>query len=210
MGGEDHGAFSRQRADELAGLVDLLGIESRGRFVENEQVGFVHERLREPHPLAVAAAQLPDDAVPRLTEGRALDRARYRLPDPASRDAPQPRCELEEGADLHLRVQRRVFRQIPDPPPDFERSLRDVQPPHQHPSLGGRHEAGDDPHGGRLPGAVRPQKTEDLSPGDAEAEFGHRQRSPVALGDAVHQDQRPVARFHGCLKGGDLDGAQYS
>ena len=206
MRGEHDGPFAGQGADQLARLVDLLGIETGGRFVEDQQFGLVDERLREAHPLAVAAAQLPDDALPGLPEGAALDRALDGRPDPALRDSPEPRRELEEGGDLHFRVERRVLGQIPDPAPDLERGLRDVQAADQHPSFARRHEAGDDPHGGRLPGAVRSQEAEDLTLRDAEAEVCNRERPPVALGDAVHLNEG----FHGCLEGVDLDDVLYS
>ena len=139
-----------------------------------------------------------------LSEGAALDRASYRLLNPASWDSPEPRREFQEGGDLHLGVQRWILGQIPDTPLDVEWRLRDVQTGDQHPSFGGRHEPGDDPHGGRLPGAVRPQEPEDLSLRDAEAEIRYRQCPPVTLGDAVHQDEG----FHGCSEGRCLDGVQ--
>ena len=125
---------------------------------------------------------------------------------PAFRDSPEAGRELEEGGDLHFRVQRRALWQIPDPPPDLEGGLGDVQTADQHPPLGGRHEAGDDPHGGGLPGAVRPQEAEDLSLRDAEAEVRYRECFPVALGDPVHQYQG----FHGCFEERALGGVRYS
>ena len=206
MRGEHDGPFARQGPDQLARLVDLLRIESGGRLVEDQELGFVDERLREAHPLAIAAAELPDDVLPGLPERAALDRAGHGRPDPAFRDSPEARRELEEGGDLHFRVERRVFRQVSDPPPDLEGRLRDVQATDQHPPLARRHEAGDDPHGGGLPGAVRPQEAEDLALRDAEAEVRYRERLPIALGDAVHLYEG----LHGCLAGADLDDVLYS
>ena len=42
-----------------ASLVDLLGVEPRRRFVEDQHLGVVDERLREADALAIALRQLP-------------------------------------------------------------------------------------------------------------------------------------------------------
>ena len=50
---------SGQRPDQLAHLDDLARIEAVGRLVEDEDLGIVHQRLRNRHSLAVTARQHP-------------------------------------------------------------------------------------------------------------------------------------------------------
>jgi len=57
-----------------------------------------------------------------------------------------------------------------------------------------------------FPAPFGPQEAEDLSLRDAEAEVRYRERSPVALGDALHQYQG----FHGRFAGRVLDDVRYS
>ena len=44
---ENNGVLARQVLDQIAGFVDLLGIQAGGRFIENQYVGIVDDGLRE-------------------------------------------------------------------------------------------------------------------------------------------------------------------
>ena len=51
--------------------------------------------------------------------------------------------------------------------------------------FGGRHVAGQDPHGRGLPGAVRPEKSENLAPFHAKTDIVHGRDPAVTLGDVL-------------------------
>ena len=54
---------AREPADELARLDDLLGVEARGRLIEDEHVRVVDDGLCQPDPLAIPLRQLRAVAV---------------------------------------------------------------------------------------------------------------------------------------------------
>src|ERR1700733_8813428 len=54
MSAEDNGVIPGQALDQVAGFIDLLGIEPRRWFVKNQHVRVVNDGLRQPHSLAIA------------------------------------------------------------------------------------------------------------------------------------------------------------
>ncbi len=66
-------------------------------------------------------------------------------------------------AHRHLGVQRRGLWKIADVAPHFQRVLQNVEVGNARSAGGGRHEAGEHPHGGRFAGAVGAEKTEDFT-----------------------------------------------
>ena len=61
--------------------------------------------------------------------------------------------------DGHVRVERRRFGQVAGAPFRFDRLIEHVEARDDGLAVGGRHVAGENPHGGRLAGAVRPEKS---------------------------------------------------
>ena len=57
---QQHCVIGAERTDDFAGLMDLAGIQSGGRLVEEKDLGRAKERLRETDTLAVAAGELVD------------------------------------------------------------------------------------------------------------------------------------------------------
>ena len=55
---QDDRVIAAKLLDELPGLDDMPRIEPGRRLVENQDLGIVHERLREPDPLPVALGEL--------------------------------------------------------------------------------------------------------------------------------------------------------
>ncbi len=58
MGAENDGMVAGQALDQVAGFVDLFGIEARRGFVKNQHVGVVDDGLRQTDPLAIAFREL--------------------------------------------------------------------------------------------------------------------------------------------------------
>ena len=49
--------------DQVAHLANLIGIEADGRLVENQQIRFVHERVRQADALPVTFGKRADDPI---------------------------------------------------------------------------------------------------------------------------------------------------
>jgi hypothetical protein len=95
--------------------------------------------------------------------------------------------EAKVRDDQHVVVERWVLGEVADALADLGRLLEHVESRDAHRALGGRQEAGDDAHGGRLPGAVRAEETEDLP--------GHRRERHVLNGREVPVALRQVRDF---------------
>ncbi len=63
----------RDRPDQRAHLVFLIGIEPVGGLVQDQHVRIVHQRLGDAHPALEALGQGIDALVPDLAEVDALD-----------------------------------------------------------------------------------------------------------------------------------------
>ncbi len=64
---EQDGVIAGEIPDQIAGLVDLFGIESGGGFVEDQHVGIVDDRLRQTYALAIAFRELADQLGPNVS-----------------------------------------------------------------------------------------------------------------------------------------------
>ena len=51
---QNDGVVAGEALDQVARLVDLFGIQSSSRFVQNEHVWIVNDGLGQPHALAIA------------------------------------------------------------------------------------------------------------------------------------------------------------
>ena len=69
---QNDGVIAGQALDQVARLIDLLGIEARGRLVEDQHIGIVDDGLRQADALAVAFGELPDQLVSDVGDGAAL------------------------------------------------------------------------------------------------------------------------------------------
>ena len=73
VGAEDDGVIAGEGREQLADLDDLLGIETAGRLVEDQDVGVVDDGLGDADALAVAFGQLADQLVADVAERAAAD-----------------------------------------------------------------------------------------------------------------------------------------
>jgi hypothetical protein len=161
--GEDDRPVRGEAPDEAEHLVDLPRIEAVRGLVEDEHLGVVDERLREPDPLAVALRQMAEHAVGDAPEGAGLDHAVERLVERRAPDAAQLRREAEVGHHAHLVVERRILGEMADAAAHLGRLLEDVVAGDLHGALGGGEVPGDHPHRRRLPGPVGAEEPEDLT-----------------------------------------------
>ena len=153
---EQHGrAVGGDLGEQVGHGGDGERVETRERFVEDEQLGLVDQRGDQLHPLLVAVRQ-GVEPVPR--PGRQaqpvephVDAALHR--DSASTTEPTQVDELV--ADTHARIEATLLRHVPEPGALLRTDLGAL--PADRAAVQGD-EAEHRPHGRCLPGAVRPKE----------------------------------------------------
>src|SRR5262249_54123727 len=108
----------------------------------------------------------------------------------AGRDALDLRHERQVIANAHVGIEWRRLGQVARPALGLERLFEDVEPRDEGLAFGGRHVAGQNPHGRRLAGAVGAEEAEDFAPLDAEADVVDRGDAPVTLREALDLNHR--------------------
>ncbi len=96
------------------------------------------------------------------------------------------RDELQIFAHRHFRIERRRFRQIARAAFGFDRLVEDVKAGNHGLAVSGRHVAGQDAHGGGLPGAVGAQKAENFSALHFEGEVIDGRHPAVAFREVLN------------------------
>src|SRR6185312_8061909 len=89
------------------------------------------------------------------------------------------------GVGRHLQIEGRGLRQVADAPLHLDRVLEDVEAGDLRRAFGGRHEAGQDLHRGRLPCAVRAEKAEDLALANLEVQVVDCDEISVTLAEVL-------------------------
>ena len=114
-------------ADELEHLVAALGIHPVRRLVEEQQIGIVHERLRELDALLHARGIGLDVAVARLAEADVVEhlvRPLHRVDGGQPGELPAIRDERDR---VHARNVGVAFRHVADARANLHRPLGDVE-----------------------------------------------------------------------------------
>jgi hypothetical protein len=187
----------------ISSRVSMLRVEARGRLVEDQHVGVGQDRLGQPHALAIALGEPADQRGAPVGDTRLV----HRLVDLPlallARDALDLGAEVQERLDVHVRVERRGLGDVADAPLDLQRLLEHVEAGDARRALRGRQVAGQDAHGGGLPGAVGPEEAEDLALLDPERDAVHRRRPAVALRQVLDLDhlQLRSRSGHACRGG---------
>ena len=78
VGAENNGVIAGQAANQLAGFVDLFGIQAGGGLVENQNIGIVDDGLGQSDALPVAFGELADQLVSRRRRWRSARKLRPR------------------------------------------------------------------------------------------------------------------------------------
>ena len=183
---QNDGVLAAERVNELADIDDLFGVEPGGGLVEDQHVGAVNQRLRQPDALPVAAREMADDLVPHVPERATLQHGVDAAGDLGAGDSLQPRHEVEKLDDFHFGVERRSFGQIADPLLHLEGLLGHVESGDGGLAQRGGQEPGQDPHRGGLAGAIRPEKADNFAAVDIKADVVDRNRRPVAFGQTLN------------------------
>ena len=187
---EHRPAFLGERPEEAADPADALRVEPVDGLVEEQHRRVAEERGGDAEPLRHAQREAADP--PACGPGQA-DELEHCV-DSSSRDAVargHPAQVLARGA---AGMKRPGVEQRPDLPQwDVERRVRPAVDEGRAPV--GRVEAEDEPHRGRLAGAVRPDEARHPARLDGEGQPVDGERGAVALAEPV--------KFDGGLHGSD-------
>ena len=186
MGRHEERALLRELLEHLADGAFLLGVEVRRGFVEEHEVGIVHDGRRDEEPRRLAAREARDGRLrARLQAGaredaigaaaHAVDR-REELGILARRDALDLRLLLHHDADAPARVWARAFSEEPDL------------------ARGRRGEALQDVEQRRLARAVRAEHGDEAGALDREADVVERERLAESLAEPHGRDDLLVLR----------------
>jgi hypothetical protein len=177
-----------QLADQRAHLEPLDRVEAGGRLVEDQHLRARQQRHRQARALAQAPGQAAHLGARAVGQAHALEgRADGLLAVPAGQ-AVQARLELQHLLHPVLAVQRHVLGEVADALAHLHGLAHHVEARHLDAPLGGREVAGQDAHGGGLPGAVRPQEPHDFTAVQVEAEIFDRGARSEATGQAFDVD----------------------
>ena len=181
VGGEEH------RRPALAGRAHHPGeplprraVEPGERLVEEQQVRLVEEGAGERRPLGGAPREVARRDVGDRGEAVRLQQRADVRPGPV-----EPAVEVEVLPDRQFRVEERLVGREPDPAARRRDRVLQFHPAVADGSRRRARQGGGHPDQGGLPGAVRPEESDDLPGGHREAHLVHHRDFPVAPGDAV-------------------------
>ena len=190
MRAQNNRVVAGEALDQVARLIDLLGIQSGSRFVQNEYIRIVNDGLGQANPLTVAFGQFAEKLVLYVPDCAAIANDIDALPELSAGKAFQPSNERQVFCSTHLEIERRGFGEIANPSLDFERRFDDIKTGNGCSARTGRQEARQYPHRGGLAGAIRSQKADDLASLDLERDVIHSGVAGVPLGKILHINHR--------------------
>src|SRR4051794_12423784 len=113
MRAQDNRVLTGQALDEPPGFIDLLRIQSRGRLVQNENVGIVDDGLRQSNALPVALRELSDQLVSDVGNETSLHYLLSSALEFGVWNAFQPSNKQQIIYNAHFGVNRRILGKIP-------------------------------------------------------------------------------------------------
>ncbi len=192
VGGQHHGFGLAYAFDEGANLYQLIGIQSGGGFVQDENFGVVEQGRSQAHALAVALGQLSNDLVAFWGQSRLRNHFFYTL----GRCAVQAGHKMQILRDVEVRVQRIVFREVPYFLLDVQGVGTHFKTAHLRVPAGGRQITGQDFHQGTFTGAVGPQEAYNLAVGQVKGDGVQRFLFAVEFGEVGNADRHGIKSFH--------------
>ena len=127
--------------DQLAHLADLVRIEADRRFVENQQIRFVHKRVGQSNPLPIILSKARRSVCSQLLSARKVLSRRRPVRDPAMRNAFERGAIIEIFGHAHVVIERNVFRHVTKMRAGLERLLENIETGDRGAAGSWRHEA---------------------------------------------------------------------
>ena len=186
MRGHEHDAAVRgQDAQPIRDETHRLVVEAGERFVEQHEARAMQKRALERHPLPHATRKVRQRIVGAVNDAGAFERP---IDDFLPVQPVQPGKEREILARRQLRVQVELVGQQADMPPKLGAQLADGAVTVSHFPAAGRHQRGEHADERGLPGAVRPEQSDDFSGPGSERECRERAAAAEMARDAEHTD----------------------
>ena len=194
-GEEDRLPTATELEDEVLHLARAERIEARGRLVEDEELGVVHERLREAETPRHALRELSRRPVRHALEADHLEQLRRAAVARAAVEAEELAVVVERLGRVEEAIEVGLLGQVADLALDGD--IARIAPEDDEPAARLVQEAEDHLDRRRLAGTVRPEEAEDLMAidveidaihglrGGAEPEVGEGLRQPDGVDDAV-------------------------
>ena len=151
----------------------MVGVQTVGRLVEDQDFGIVEKGLGEAGAVAVAFGQRFDRLAGDGSEETGVDGPLDGVVLVTTFEPADGGAELEEADDGHIIIKRRGFREVADLGLGGRRVVDDGNSADFGITGGGGYEARDHPHGGGFPSPVRPEKSENFAFLDREREVVH-------------------------------------
>ena len=167
---ENRHAFARQVLDETPELAARDRIDASRRLVEKHDPRLVQDGAAEREPLTPASGKIARLRVFAARKPRHLEDERSPLRDSVVAQSVDRAEESDVLIDGQRLVQRELLRHVPDAPLHFFRVAADVDPIDRGGARGRLQQPAHHADGGRLAGAVRAEKAEDLPALDREAD----------------------------------------
>ena len=180
----------RELIDQLPEIAARDGIDAAGRFVQKQNGRLVQDRAAQRQPLLPASREQARQGVLLVFELRHFQhkiQARGKL---FGGDAVDTGEEFDVLFHRHVVVERKFLRHVADAPLDLFRVQADVEASHHGAPGRGSHQAAQHANGGGFPGAIGPQKTEDLTRLHVQIQVRHRGEIAEALGQLLDVDRR--------------------
>jgi len=173
VAGKQDGFGLSQFADQLSDLHDLVGIESTGGLIEDQDFGIMKDGLRQAHPLFVTLGESPDALIEHSFQTAVVDHIVQPLKIAAF-------GHLSEGGDVgqklhhaHFRVEGIMLRKVSDPGAGGNGIGKNTLSVQLDGSLLGLQKAHHHSHSGGFSGSVGTQKADNFARVDGETDLVH-------------------------------------
>ena len=199
MRGQDNAAALGDVADQAADLVDLQGIQTGCRFVQDNHRRFVHNRLGDPDSLPVSSGKLAEQLSPVVFQTAGVAgpfRGGARLPPgQAAQTSPIPEVFVHGQVFVEGRLLRQEAEAAAGPQGLFKQVVAgDADGAFVHGQYAGNHF-----HEGSLAGAVGPQQPQHLPPLQVETHALNGGQRPIIAGHPFYIDQGTFLHDAYCL-----------
>ena len=200
VGAENDRVVAGEALDQIASLIDLLGVKTGGGFVEDQNVWVVNNRLSQSDALAVAFRQPAEKLVPYIRDSTAFADIVNSPPQLTTGKTLELADKGQIFRRVHFGIEWRSLRQVADALLDFQRLLQNVKSRDRGTARARRQETRQHPHGCSFARSVWPEKADDLAFLDLEGDVIHRNITGILLRklcDFNHRNSLQVTRKNG-------------
>ena len=181
MGAEDDGVVSGEAFDQVARFVDLFGVETGSRLIQDQNFRIVDDGLGETNALAVAFGELAQQLVFHVCNRTAIQYVVNSLRQFRPRQPFDLADKRQIFGSAHFQIEWGSFRQVADAPFHFQRTFQHVKTSNDSGAGGRWQKTGKHPHGGGLAGPVGAKETYDLTLSHAKRDIVYRRVPRIPL-----------------------------